>query len=115
MELKFGRHYFADLYLCQNQLWENTSRLMVEISKALPVNNLSLKVRTYEQPVILISADFEAVFILMQMFPAQKFLALDFFSWDPDFDPVHYSESLIEIFAPQVVAAETRLRAEHLN
>lgn len=115
MNVKMGRHYLADLYLCQNNLWENPLQLAAEIAKTLAVNNFNWVVRTSVQPIILISGEFEAAFILMQMFPKQRFLTLDFFSWNSDFDLAHCSENLIELFAPQVVAAETRFRAEHLN
>lgn len=115
MNVKMGRHYLADFYLCQNYQWENLLQLTAEIAKALAVNDPNWVIRTSVQPIILISCEFEATFILMQIFPEQRFLTLDFFSWNPDFDLVHYSENLIELFAPQVVAAETRFRAEHLN
>ncbi len=115
MNIKLGRHYLADLYLCQNNLWENPLQLTSEIAKALAADNSNWVVRTSVQPIILISCEFEATFILIQMFPEQRFLTLDFFSWNPDFDLIHCSENLIELFAPQVVAAETRFRAEHLN
>lgn len=115
MKIKLGRHYLADLYLCQNNLWEDPLQLATEIAKALAVNNFNWVIRAATQPVILINGEFEATFILIQMFSEQRFLALDFFTWDPDFDLAHYSEILIELLAPQVVAAETRFRAEHLN
>lgn len=115
MTLKLGRHYLADLYLCQNNLWDTPLQLTAEITKALAVNNVNWVIRTSIQPVILISAEIEGAFIVMQLFSEQRFLALDFFTWDPDFDLAHYSENLIELMAPQVVAAETRFRAEHLN
>ncbi len=115
MNIKLGRHYLADLYLCQNKLCEDPLQLATEMARALTVNDFNWVVRTATLPVILISGEFEAAFILIQMFSEQKFLALDFWTWNPDFDLTHYSEILIELLAPQVVAAETRFRAEHLN
>jgi S-adenosylmethionine/arginine decarboxylase-like enzyme len=115
MNIKLGRHYLADFYLCQNKLWEDSLQLATEIAKALGPNGFNWVVRTATPQVILISGEFEATFILIQMFSEQKFLALDFFTWNPDFNLAHYSEVLIELLAPQVVAAETRFRAEHLN
>lgn len=64
---------------------------------------------------ILISGEFNDTFVLIQVFPAKSFLALDIFGWDPPTNFHHFSEGLVELFAPQVVAVETRLRAEHLN
>lgn len=115
MNIKLGRHYLADLYLCQNSLGENPLNLATEIAKALSVKNLNWVVRNSVQSMILISGEFETAYLLIQIFPQEKFMTLDFFSWNPDFDPAHYSESLIELFAPQVVATETKFRAEHLN
>lgn len=115
MDVKMGRHYLADLYLCQKNLWEDIPQLKVEITNKLGVDNLSWVIRDTERPLIMINNQLEAALILIQMFPEYKYLALDFFSWNPDLDLAHYCENLIEIFAPQVVAAETRFRAEHLN
>ena len=115
MKLKLGRHYFADLYLCQNNLWEPPLQLATEIVKALSANGFHWVVCAVTKPVILISEESKAAFILIQFFSEKRFLALDFFTWNPDFDLTHFSEILIELLAPQVVAAETRFRAEHLN
>ncbi len=115
MDVKLGRHYFADLYLCQKCLWEDITQLTAEIAKKLAVTKLSLVVRNSEHPIIFINFELEAAIILIQMFPEYKFLSLDFFSWNSNLDLTNISENLIELFAPQVVAAETRFRAEHLN
>lgn len=115
MNPKLGRHYLADLYLCQNKLWKDPLQLAAEIAKVLEINNFNLVIRTTTPPVILISGEWDATFMLIQIFTDQNFLALDFFTWNPDFDLTHYSEILIELLAPQVVATETRFRAEHLN
>lgn len=115
MKLKFGRHYLADLYLCQKNLGDPPLQFATEIAKALSVNSFNWVVYTATKPVILISEESKAAFILIQIFSEKNFLTLDFFTWNSDFDLTHFSEILIELFAPQVVAAETRFRAEHLN
>lgn len=114
MDMKLGRHYFADLYLCQKSLKEDITQLAAEIAETLTVNILSL-VQSSERPIILISNEIDAALIVIQIFPEHMFLSLDFFSWNPEIDPGRYCENLIELFAPQVVASETRFRAEHLN
>lgn len=114
MDLKLGRHFFADLYLCQKSLTENINQLAAEIAKTLMISKLNL-IQNSERQIVLIGNEIEATLVLIQIFPEQKFLALDFFSWNPEIDPGRYSENLIELLAPQVVASETRFRAEHLN
>lgn len=115
MKLKLGRHYLADLYLCQKNLGDPPLQFATEIAKALSVNSVKWVVRTATNPVILISEESKAAFVLIHFFSEKRFLTLDFFTWEPDFDLTHFSEIMIELFAPQVVAAETRFRAEHLN
>jgi hypothetical protein len=33
MEIKFGKHWMIDLYLCQNKIWEIPETLMGEIER----------------------------------------------------------------------------------
>jgi S-adenosylmethionine/arginine decarboxylase-like enzyme len=114
MDVKMGRHYFVDLYMCQKNFWEDITKLAAEIADTFKVENFNL-VQSAKRPIVLISNDLEAALVIIQIFPEYKFLSLDFFSWNPEIDPGRYSENLIELFAPQVVASETRFRAEHLN
>lgn len=114
MDIKLGRHFFADFYLCRKSLSEDINRLAAEIAKTLMINKLNL-VQNYERPIVLMGNEIEATLVLIQIFPEQRFLTLDFFSWNPEIDPARYSENLIELLAPQVVASETRFRAEHLH
>jgi S-adenosylmethionine/arginine decarboxylase-like enzyme len=114
MDIKMGRHYFVDLYLCQKNLWEDITQLASEIAETFTVNKFDL-VQSSKRPIVLINNELEAALVIIQIFPEYKFLSLDFFSWNSEIDLGRYSENLIELFAPQVVASETRFRAEHLN
>lgn len=114
MDIKMGRHYFADLYLCQKNLWEEITTLATEIADTFTVKKFDL-VQSSKRPLVLSCNELEAALVIIQIFPEYKFLSLDFFSWNPEIDPGRYSENLVELFAPQIVASETRFRAEHLN
>ncbi|HBF37061.1 MAG TPA: hypothetical protein DDW50_07045 [Firmicutes bacterium] len=118
MKTGFGRHYMADLYLCQNLHWENPDDLETEMNHLISAANLGKvewRFETLNDKPVRISGEIQdASYLLIQVFPEQKFLAVDLFSWLPQFDLQAFGEGLLNIFAPQVVAAETKIRAEHL-
>lgn len=117
MKLGFGKHFTADLYLCQNACWETFDKLKQEIDQlTVQVNNTKINWQfgRFEPDEIRITGEMSDFYLLIQIFPESNFLAVDLFAWQPQIDLQSFSESLINIFAPQVVATETRLRAEHL-
>jgi hypothetical protein len=108
----------ADLYLCQNELWFTPNKLTAEICRVAQDEsntNLEWVFHVLESGAIRISGEFNNAFVLMQVFPEKSFLTIDIFSWQPQVDIQELSEGLIDLFAPQVVHAESKLRAEHLN
>jgi S-adenosylmethionine/arginine decarboxylase-like enzyme len=115
----FGRHYMADLYLCQNAWWETPDDLETEINRlttALSIDKIAWRFETLNSQKMRISGEInDASYILIQVFPDQSFLTVDIFSWFAQLDLPSFSEGLLNIFAPQVVAAETKIRAEHLQ
>jgi S-adenosylmethionine/arginine decarboxylase-like enzyme len=114
----FGRHYMADLYLCQKAYWETPDDLEAEMDRlitAMKIDKITWRFETFNDKGMRISGEInKASYLLIQVFPEQKFLAVDLFSWLPQFDLQAFGEFLVNIFAPQVVAAETKIRAEHL-
>lgn len=114
----FGKHFTADLYFCQNEIWRNPKQFDEEIHQlthSLNITNDNWKMWSIDSGNITISGEFINMLVLIQVFPAKCFLAVDIFCWELQTNFHHFSEGLVELFAPQVVAAETRLRAEHLN
>lgn len=114
----FATHFMADLYMCQNQLWLAPADFMEKIRNLASFKNISdfeWVFQSIEPGKIRISGEFADSFILIQVFPGNDFLTIDLFSWKPKVDVKSFSEALIEIFSPQVVAAESKVRAEHLH
>ena len=108
----------ADLYLCQNPRWENPDDLETEMNHLISTadnGKARWRFETLNDQRMRISGEIQdASYLLIQVFPEQKFLAIDLFSWLPQLDLQAFGEGLFNIFAPQVVAAETKIRAEHL-
>jgi hypothetical protein len=108
----------ADLYLCQNASWETPNDLETEMNRLTTTMNISKTTWRFETTDYLgmrISGEInDGSYLLIQVFPDQNFLTVDLFSWLPELDIQAFSEGLLNIFAPQVVAAETKVRAEHL-
>lgn len=117
MRIGFGNHFMADLYLCQNELWDSPNKFKAEISKITDSkSHTSFNWRIMEKPCkIQITGELDNSYILLQVFPEKKFLTLDIFFWNYQEDIQRVSDGLVEMFAPQVVASESRLRAEHLS
>ena len=114
----FATHFMADLYMCQNQLWLAPFEFMENIRNLASFKNIAdfeWVFQSIEPNRIRIGGEFADSFILIQVFPGQNFLTIDLFSWQPKVDIKNFSEALIEIFAPQVVATESKVRAEHLQ
>jgi S-adenosylmethionine/arginine decarboxylase-like enzyme len=114
----FGRHYMADLYLCQNTRWETPDDLETEMNRLttdIGIGRIVWRFEKFNLNGIRINGEIDdSSYILIQVFPDQSFLTVDLFSWSPQLDLHSLSEGLLNIFAPQVVAAETKIRAEHL-
>ena len=118
MKAGFGRHFMADLYLCQNELWNTPNEFMSEIRRITNFDgiiNIQWVFQTFKPEGTRISGEFDDCFILIQIFAEQKFLTIDIFWWQPRLEIEQFSEALVELFRPQVLATESRLRAEHLN
>jgi S-adenosylmethionine/arginine decarboxylase-like enzyme len=118
MKNGFGRHFIADLYFCQNELWQSPGQFLDEIhrvTRSLNITNDSWSFSEIVSDRILISGEIDDSFVLIQVFPDKHFLAVDIFCWQSQINIQHFSEGLVAIFGSQVIAAETRLRAEHLN
>ncbi len=108
----------ADLYLCQNELWNTPNEFMSEIRRITNFDgiiNIQWVFQTFKPEGTRISGEFDDCFILIQIFAEQKFLTIDIFWWQPRLEIEQFSEALVELFRPQVLATESRLRAEHLN
>ncbi len=118
MKTGLGRHYMADLYLCQNPRWDDPKGLETEMNRLISTTNsgnVGWRFEAFNGKGMRISGEInEASYLLIQVFPEQKFLTVDLFSWSPNLDLQAFGEGLLNIFAPQVVAAETKIRAEHL-
>jgi S-adenosylmethionine/arginine decarboxylase-like enzyme len=118
MKQGFGRHFTADLYFCQNEIWKNPKQFYTEIfqfTHSCDISDDNWQFWPQGSGNILISGELNDLLVLIQVFPAQNYLALDIFSWELQANFHQFSEGLVELFAPQVVAAVTRLRAEHMN
>ncbi len=108
----------ADLYLCQNELWNSPKEFIAEIQRITlceGIINIQWSFQTFKPEGIRISGDFDDCFIIIQVFSMKRFLTIDVFWWQHCLEIQHFSESLVELFRPQVVATESRLRAEHLH
>lgn len=113
-----GRHFSADLYFCQNELWRTPDWFYDEIhhiSHSLDDVNEQWNLLNQNSEKTLICGEYNDFVVFMQVFPEKRFLALDIFCWQSELNLQQFCESLIELFAPQVIATETRLRAEHLD
>lgn len=111
-------HFMADLYLCQTQAWlgpNNFSEQLRTVAgfKDIPSLNWSFQELGTEQ-LRICGAGLE-YYILLQVFPEERFLTVDLYAWTDKVDGKELGEALIEVFSPQVVVAETRVRAEHLR
>ena len=118
MALKYGRHFSADLYLCQNEVWKTPSELEEKISQYSgknPYPDGDLYTQVFEPSGIRISAQFSLCFVLLQIFTENRYVAIDLFSWQPEIEVQSFSEAIINLFEPQVVSTESRIRAEHLD
>lgn len=118
MKAEFGKHFIADLYLCQRQLWENPQELFEKVQQVTDSANLSSGgwfIEKTRSDWFRMGVKFYDFLVLFHVFPQESFLTIDLFSWQNQFDIQEFGEELIEIFNPQVVAAESRLRGEHLK
>lgn len=117
MKTGFGRHFSADLYLCQNNPWNTPEHFKRAIDRIKPVHNdrmFSWQTVKVDPDLFRLSGALDDMLVLLQIFPDKSFLALDIISWQPQIDLQSFAESLIDLFAPQVIASESRLRGEHL-
>lgn len=113
MNNKFGRHFSADLYMCQNELWRTPSIFTDRFQR---IGGMDLEVKwvySFWEEQVRIYSENENILLLVQVFSKKKFLALDIFSWHSDMDIKQLAEGVIQLFAPQVVATEYRVRAKH--
>ena len=125
MGIEFGRHWMLDLYLCQNKIWKIPETLKGEVERIFnSVKPVEIKWSLFagerahdasEPEWFRMSGELTHSFFLLQVFPEENFLMIDIFTWNTKLDFQHLSENLINLFAPQVVAAESKLRAEHLS
>jgi S-adenosylmethionine/arginine decarboxylase-like enzyme len=114
----FATHYMADLYYCQNKLWEHPTGLLHKVREVAETTEISGLRWTFQNTApdwIRISGEVSDSFLWIQIFPEESFLTIDIFSWRARMDLKYFNESLIEIFEPQVVALESKVRAEHLS
>jgi S-adenosylmethionine/arginine decarboxylase-like enzyme len=114
----FATHFMADLYFCQNKLWEQPCGLLQkvrEVAATAKISGLQWEFQSLAPDWIRISGEFSDSFLWIQIFPEESFLTIDIFSWKPRLDLKDFNESLIEIFEPQVIALESKIRAEHLG
>jgi S-adenosylmethionine/arginine decarboxylase-like enzyme len=114
----FATHFMADLYFCQNKLWEQPAVLLGRLREAAAATEITGMEWAFQNPApdrIRISGEAGDSFLWIQIFPEESFLTIDIFSWKPRMDLKYFHESLIEIFGPQVVALESKVRAEHLG
>jgi hypothetical protein len=114
----FATHFMADLYMCQRPLWERPQELLTVIGKLTAQEDNAgfqwvFNGRTSER--LRIIGEIADLYVTMQVVPRENFLALDIFSWQPQATLKNFSEALLEVFEPQVVAVESKIRAEHLG
>lgn len=118
MGANFGRHFMADLYLCQNPLWHNLSEFSQQTAWLAGENKIAKfywLFSDFQTEQFIICGNSEFATILLQIVPENNFLTIDLFSWQPQFNLQPFNESLIELFEPQVVVADCCLRGEHLK
>lgn len=118
MKTGFATHFMADLYLCQNQLWLTPTVFMDKILELIggeKISDFQWVFQSVGPNKIRINGDAGEFFILIQVFPGENFLTIDIFSWESKINVKNFNEALIQIFSPQVVAAESKVRAEHLQ
>lgn len=118
MKTGFATHFMADLYLCQNQLWLKPTAFMAEVSELTGKGNhfdFQWTFHSLRPTKIRIIGDGGQSLVLIQVFPEENFLTIDIFAWASKIDLKNFSEALIQIFSPQVVATESKVRAEHLQ
>ncbi len=117
MKINYGKHFLADLYLCQEKIWGTSSYLqeslekVVEASHSCAIRWVTRKTSVNRNMVI---GENDELLIILQIIPEKNFLALDVFSWQTERDFQALCDGIIEAFAPQVIAEECRLRGEHL-
>ncbi|HYH03665.1 MAG TPA: S-adenosylmethionine decarboxylase [Bacillota bacterium] len=114
----FATHFMADLYMCQQKLWERPGELLNaigEIGRVTDVTGFQWVFHNAAPDWLRITGEISDSFVWIQVFPEESFLAIDIFSWQPKPALKNFSESLIEVFQPQVVAVESKVRAEHLT
>ena len=117
MALKFGRHFSADLYFCQNEIWKNPSDLEAKIRQCNgenPYPDGTFSSKAFAPSGIRVSIQVSSFFILLQIFTSNRYVAMDLFCWQPEVELQSFSEAIINLFEPQVVATGSRIRAEHL-
>lgn len=113
----FATHFMADLYLCQRKLWEQPGELIKAVTAITEFGEVCGFQWIFQNS----ASDWQRMigaigdsFLCIQVFPEDSFLTIDVFSWQPKPVLKNCCESLIEIFQPQVVAVESKIRAEHL-
>lgn len=108
----------ADLYQCQKKLWETPVQLKAKmdlLTNEVHLAEVQWRFEIFKPNGIRISGEIEDdSYILIQIFPGENFISMDIFSWGQQIDFQSFREGLIELFTPQVVAVETKIRAEHL-
>ena len=118
MSSSFGKHFMADLYLCQNELWDSPTQLLSEIRSCTnfeDISNINWTFQVTNTNSYRLFGEYDDCFILIQTFPEKKFITVDIFWWKSNQESERCSEFWVELFKPQVIATESRLRAEHLN
>jgi S-adenosylmethionine/arginine decarboxylase-like enzyme len=113
----FATHFMADLYMCQKPLWERPDELLNaigELTSHANINGFQWLFHGSAPEWLRITGEITDSFVWIQVFPKENFLTLDIFSWQPKAAFKDFSEALLEVFEPQVIAVESKIRAEHL-
>jgi S-adenosylmethionine/arginine decarboxylase-like enzyme len=113
----FATHFMADLYMCQKPLWKRPEELLNaigELANHANINGFQWLFHGSTPDWLRITGELTDSFVWIQVFPEESFLTLDIFSWQPKAAFKDFSEALLEVFEPQVVAVESKIRAEHL-
>jgi S-adenosylmethionine/arginine decarboxylase-like enzyme len=114
----FATHFMADLYMCQKPLWERPDELLSAIGELANHSNITgfqWLFHSLAPEWLRITGEIVDSFVWIQVFPEESFLTLDIFSWQPQAALKSFSEALLEVFEPQVVAVESKIRGEHLG